>query len=85
MRRKHRQYEVPYVGSNRPKDRYRLLLGVISVPPAYREQIVRNGTEPWHYFFKAGLVIRATGQSVVVTVPSAWRDRAAIAPVPAYR
>lgn len=69
----------PYLGSNKPKDRYRLVLGVISVPPAYHQQIVRNGTEPWLYFFKAGLIIRANGQSVVVTVPQDWRNRAAIA------
>lgn len=68
----------PYVGSNDPKDCYRLVLGVISVPPAYRSQIVRNGTEPWIYFFKAGLIIRSSGESVVVTVPKAWRGRAAI-------
>lgn len=69
----------PYIGGYKPKDRYRLVLGVVSVPPAYREQIIRNGTDPWLYFFKAGLIIRASGQSVVVTVPKAWRDRAAIA------
>jgi hypothetical protein len=69
----------PYVGSNKPKDRYRLVLGVISVPPAFHQQIVRNGTEPWLYFFKAGLIIRTSGQSVVATVPKAWRHRAAIA------
>jgi hypothetical protein len=71
--------KFPYIGSNDPKDRYRLVLGVVSVPPAYRKQIVRNGTEPWLYFFKAGLIIRASGESVVVTVPNAWRHRAAIA------
>jgi hypothetical protein len=68
----------PYIGSNVPKDRYRLVLGVVSVPPAFHKQLVRNGTEPWLYFFKAGLIIRTTGESVVVTVPMAWRDRAAI-------
>jgi hypothetical protein len=36
----------PYIGANKPEDRYRLVLGVVSVPPAYREQIVRTGTEP---------------------------------------
>jgi hypothetical protein len=69
----------PYIGSNDPKSRYRLVLAAVSVPPAHVEQIVRNGTEPWLYFFKAGLVIRAKGQSVLVTVPPAWRGRAAIA------
>jgi hypothetical protein len=69
----------PYIGSSKPQYRYRLVLGVVSVPWAYHEQIVRNGTEPWLYFFKSGLVIRASGQSVVVSVPAAWRERAAIA------
>jgi hypothetical protein len=69
----------PYIGSNRRKDRYRLVLDAISVPPAYRAQVVHNGTERWPYFFKAGLVIRASGESVVVTVPQRWRDRVAIA------
>ena len=73
------QTRFPYIGSNVPKDRYRLVLGVVSVPPAFHKQLVRNGTEPWPYFFKAGLMIRTTGQSVVVTVPAASRDRAAIA------
>jgi hypothetical protein len=73
------QTRFPYIGSNVPKDRYRLVLGVVSVPPAFHKQLVRNGTEPWPYFFKAGLIIRNTGESVVVTVPMAWRDRAAIA------
>jgi hypothetical protein len=58
VQREHRLHEVPYIGANKPEDRYRLVLRVVSVPPAYREQIVRNGTEPWLYFFKAGLVIR---------------------------
>jgi hypothetical protein len=71
--------KFPYIGSNVPAQRYRLVLGTVSVPPAYHSQLVRNGTDPWFYFFKAGLVIRASGQSVLVTVPRAWRDRAAIA------
>jgi hypothetical protein len=70
----------PYVGSNDPTHRYRLVLDVVSVPPAYHGQIVRNnGTKTLPYFFKAGPVIRASGQSVLVTVPQAWRGRAAIA------
>jgi hypothetical protein len=71
--------KFPYLGSNKPRYRYRLVLGVVSAPWAYHEQIVRNGTKPWPYFFKAGLIIRTSGQSVVVTVPSPWRKRAAIA------
>jgi hypothetical protein len=71
--------KFPYIGSNDPHYRYRLVLGILSVPPAYHRQLVRNGTMPWHYFFKAGLIIRTTGESVVVTVPVTWRNRAAIA------
>jgi hypothetical protein len=70
----------PYIGSNDPKQRYRLVLGVVSVPPVHREQVIRNGEWPWWpYFFKAGLIVRASRQSVVVSVPRAWRRRAAIA------
>jgi hypothetical protein len=69
----------PYVGGFRPADRYRLVLGAVSVPPAFHRQIVRNGDRSWPYFFKAGLVVRSGGESVVVTVPRAWRDRLAIA------
>lgn len=70
----------PYIGSNDPKQRYRLVLGAVSVPPAYRDQVIRNGEWPWWpCFFKAGLVVRASGQSVVISVPPAWRGRAAIA------
>lgn len=70
----------PYIGSNRPEEHYRLILGYVSVPPAYLS-IGSSGrtTAPWRRFYKAGLVIRASGQSVVVVVPAAWRERAAIA------
>lgn len=71
--------KFPFIGDRRPRFRYRLVLGVVSVPPAYHEQIVRNGSQPWPYFIKAGFVVRASGESVVVSVPEAWRDRAAIA------
>jgi hypothetical protein len=69
----------PFIGSNKPQDRYRLILGTVSVPPAYREQLAPYWRPPWPYFYKAGLVVRASGESVVVSVPQAWRSRAAIA------
>jgi hypothetical protein len=69
----------PYVGGFRRQDRYRLVLGAVSAPPAYHRQIVRNGDRAWPYFFKAGLVVRASGQSVAISVPREWRDRLAIA------
>ncbi len=56
---------------------YRLVLSAFSVPPAYLRQLVHvRGT--WPYWRKAGLVIRAGAPTVTVTVPQAWRSRAAI-------
>jgi hypothetical protein len=70
----------PYLGSNKPQERYRLVLGVISAPRAFHRQIVRgNGIPGWPYFFKAGMVIRGGAKTVVVSVPQAWRNRGAIA------
>ncbi len=70
----------PYLGSNRPQERYRTVLGTVSVPPAYLSVGSSGPTDPpWRRFFKAGLVIRASGQSVVVVVPVAWRRYAGIA------
>jgi hypothetical protein len=57
----------------------RRLLGVLSVPPAYIPQVVRNpGGGQWPYMEKAGLVVRANRLPVTVSVPQAWRTRAAI-------
>jgi hypothetical protein len=68
----------PYFGSSQPENRYRQVLGVIAVPPAYLGRMVATGERPWAYWQKAGLVIRATGEPVTVTVPAIWRTRAAI-------
>jgi len=57
---------------------YRLVLGAVSVPPAYLAQVFATGQRPWAYWRKAGLVVRAGGPPVTVTVPRAWRRRAAI-------
>lgn len=56
---------------------YRLVLDTFSVPPAYLRQVVHVGGS-WPYWRKAGLVIRAGVPAVTVTVPRAWRGRAAI-------
>src|SRR5207244_7195671 len=71
--------KFPYVGSNRPRYRYRLVLGAVSVPPAYLAQVVPTGEKPWAYWRKAGLVVRAGGSAVSISVPPAWRGRAGIA------
>jgi hypothetical protein len=57
---------------------YRVVLGVVSVPPAYRPQVVPTGSQPWPYSSKAGLVIHAGRGLVSVSVPRAWRKQAAI-------
>jgi hypothetical protein len=68
----------PYIGSRDPRYRYRSVLGVVSVPPAYISQVVHLRDGAWPYWSKAGLVIRAGRGPVTVSVPLAWRKRAAI-------
>lgn len=70
--------KFPYLGNSRPEHRYRHVLGVAAVPPAYMQQVVPTGWKPWAYWRKQGLVVRATGAAVNVSVPKAWRKRAAI-------
>lgn len=70
--------KFPYLGNSRPENRYRQVLGVVAVPPAYMRQVVSSSQKLWPYWHKQGLVIRATGESVTVTVPKLWRRRAAI-------
>ena len=72
----------PYLGGYEASLRYRLVLGQVSVPPAYMEQVVPLRSEPrtrWRYWRKQGLVLRANGKPVTITVPKAWRERVAIA------
>jgi hypothetical protein len=68
----------PYLGSRDPRHRYRPVLRVVSVPPAYISQVVRLRDGAWPYWEKAGLVVRAGRGPATVTVPPAWRRRAAI-------
>ena len=65
----------PYLGNSRPEHRYRTILGAISVPPAFMQQIVPTGLEPWSYWRKAGLDVRNGSGPVTITVPSSWRTR----------
>ena len=67
----------PYIGNRDPRYRYRSLLGAVAVAPAYISQVVRQREGSW-YFAKAGLVVRAGGGPLRVSVPLAWRKRAAI-------
>jgi hypothetical protein len=59
-------------------DGYRLVLGVVSVPPARLAQVIATGERSWPYWHKAGLVVRAGTVAVGVSVPPAWRSRAAV-------
>jgi len=56
----------------------RLVLGALAVPPAHLEHAAPIGTRPWAYFSKYGIAIRAGSPAVLITIPEAWRHRAAI-------
>jgi hypothetical protein len=56
---------------------YRTVLGAFSVPPAYLAEIEPTDDPQWRWWRKAGLVVRADGRPVRITVPDAWRDRVA--------
>jgi len=68
----------PYLASRDPRFRYRSVLRVVSVPPAYISQVVHLRDGAWPYWRKAGLVVRAGRGPITVSVPPAWRKRAAI-------
>ena len=56
----------------------RLVLGVLAAPPAHIERPAPTATQPWAYFAKYGIAIRADSPAVLITVPEAWRHRAGI-------
>ena len=56
----------------------KVVLGVLAVPPAHVEAGALTGTLPWAYFSKWGIAIRAGSPPGLITVPRAWRHRAAI-------
>jgi hypothetical protein len=58
---------------------YRVVLGVVSAPPAALPGVVRVPEfSPFPYWRKAGTVIRASRKPVTVSVPKAWRRRVRI-------
>jgi hypothetical protein len=57
----------------------RVVLGTVSVPPAYLPQVGPSRNKAWPFFTKRGLGVRGGSPAVVVTVPKAWRRRVAIA------
>ena len=69
----------PYLGSSQRRYQSRLVLGAVSVPPAYlTRSYPAEGTAPWRYFVKHGMVVKS-GTSVTIAVPPAWRTRVGIA------
>jgi hypothetical protein len=56
----------------------RVVLGTVSVPPAYLPQVVPSRNKAWPFFTKRGLGVRGGSPAVVVTVAKAWRRRVAI-------
>src|SRR5215470_3608123 len=62
---------------NEPSPGGKMVLGVISIADAYWPTVrVHQGR--WRYWDKDGIDIRARHQAVTITVPEAWRARAAI-------
>jgi hypothetical protein len=59
-------------------DGYRVVLGVVSVPPPVLRQAVRTKSARWPFWRKAGLAIHPTRKTVSVIVPQAWRKRVAL-------
>jgi hypothetical protein len=60
------------------QDGYRVVLGVVSVPPSYLGQSVPVRGQRWRHWQKAGLLVRTGSPAVVVSVSKAWQHRAAI-------
>jgi hypothetical protein len=54
------------------------VLGVISLGPDFLQPTVRVHEGRWLYWQKHRLWLRAGHQRVTITVPKAWRNRAAI-------
>lgn len=57
---------------------YRVVLGDVSVPPAYMGKTIATGSRPWRYWQKAGFQIRGGSLPVTISVPKDWQHRAAI-------
>jgi len=70
--------KFPYLGSSQVRRRYRLVLDAVSVPPAFLEQSEPTGEKPWTHWAKSGMVVRAGGPGVTISVPPSWRKRVGI-------
>ena len=56
----------------------RIVLDVVDVPPAYIRQTYATKEARWRYWSKVGIVVRADSPNVSISLPPAWRTRAAI-------
>jgi hypothetical protein len=56
----------------------RLVLGVISAPPAYVGRSRTSSESQWPFRTRSGIAMRAAGEAVTVSVPAAQRGRVAI-------
>ena len=56
----------------------RVILGAVSVPPAYIGQVQRTAVDGWSHWTKTGIEIEAGSPVVRISVPKAWQSRAAI-------
>jgi hypothetical protein len=60
-------------------DHSRVVLGVVSVPPARIQRATPDSSaSPWKDFAKSGLEIHTGSKPVVVSVPTGWTKRVAI-------
>jgi hypothetical protein len=59
-------------------DRWRVVLGTVSLPAAYIPGVVAARRDGWNYWSKAGISIEAGSPAVRISVPKAWRGRVAI-------
>ncbi len=70
--------DIAGVTQNPRQDGWRVVLGLISVPPEdVSDRTVRVGGV-WPYWEKAGMFVRTGKFTVAVSVPKAWRSRAGI-------
>jgi hypothetical protein len=68
----------PYRGGPSPAQRYRTVLGSVSMPPAHLPEVSDTRERPWRYWRKQGIVVRAGASPVSISVPPAWSRTVAI-------
>jgi hypothetical protein len=64
-------------GTAAPGQIYQVALGRVAMPPRFLPQVVRE-PRPLRYWRKAGIYVRPGKSAVDISVPVAWRKRAAI-------